>query len=259
MAPSSRLAVRFAQLPHDALAELAAQLCADGGLLAAAQAEDVLAAHQPVPQWAVEGVLLSSDLVPHVLAHLELEDGAAAAACSAWLVGWRATAQGRRRLRQVPFELPENMPPCAIAAIPGNDERLAVLTTGPSTTHILDRSMNILGEFEFDGTLYVANEHSLFMVSTSGGELHRCSHTGAVLATYEEDDEEEGSRSYSYLVLAPGGLLFCVSYADGQTDEDELLALDADTLQLRYRFGRSLVNLACEMAVLGHGRVEEAR
>ena len=36
MAPSSRLAVRFAQLPHDALAELAAQLCADGGATAAA-------------------------------------------------------------------------------------------------------------------------------------------------------------------------------------------------------------------------------
>ena len=71
MAPSSRLAVRFAQLPHDALAELAAQLCADGGAAAAAQAEAVLAAHQPVPQWAVEGVLLSSDLVPRVLAPLE--------------------------------------------------------------------------------------------------------------------------------------------------------------------------------------------
>ena len=87
MAPSSRLAVRFAQLPHDALAELAAQLCADGGAAAAAQAEAVLAAHQPVPQWAVEGVLLSSDLVPHVLAPLEQEDGAAAAACSAWAAG----------------------------------------------------------------------------------------------------------------------------------------------------------------------------
>ena len=74
MAPSSRLAVRLATLPHDALAELAAQLCAESGV-AAAQAGAVLAAHQPVPQWAVEGVLLSSDLLPHVLAPLELEDG----------------------------------------------------------------------------------------------------------------------------------------------------------------------------------------
>ena len=68
MAPSSRLAARFAQLPHDALAELAAQLCADGGAAAAAQAEAVLAERDPVPPWTVEGVLLSNDLVPHVLA-----------------------------------------------------------------------------------------------------------------------------------------------------------------------------------------------
>ena len=106
MAPSSRLAVRLATLPHDALvqlfthdalAEFAAQACADSPAVAA-RAEAVLAAHQPVPQWAVEGVLLSSDLVPHVLAPLEQEDGAAAAACSAWAAGWRATAEERRRL-----------------------------------------------------------------------------------------------------------------------------------------------------------------
>ena len=48
------------RLPQDALAEFAAQLCADDS--AAAQAEALLAAHDPVPQWAVEGVLLSSDL-----------------------------------------------------------------------------------------------------------------------------------------------------------------------------------------------------
>ena len=68
MAPSSRFAVRLAKLPHDVLAELAAKLCADGGAAAAAQAEAVLAERDPVPPWAVEGVLLSNDLVPHVLA-----------------------------------------------------------------------------------------------------------------------------------------------------------------------------------------------
>ena len=65
---SSRFAARLAKLPHDVLAELAAKLCADGGAAAAAQAEAVLAERDPVPPWAVEGVLLSNDLVPHVLA-----------------------------------------------------------------------------------------------------------------------------------------------------------------------------------------------
>ena len=44
-------------------------------------------AHKPLAQWAVEGVLLSSDLVPHLLAPLQLEDGAATAVCSRWAEG----------------------------------------------------------------------------------------------------------------------------------------------------------------------------
>ena len=98
--PSSRLAARLALLPHDvlvqslshrALAECAALLCANSPA-DAARAEAALAAHQPVPQWAVEGVLLSTDLLPRLLAPLASGpvsgDGAAAAACSAWAAGW---------------------------------------------------------------------------------------------------------------------------------------------------------------------------
>ena len=48
------------------------------------RADAILAAHKPLPQWAVEGVLLSSDLVPHLLAPLQLKDGAVAAVCSRW-------------------------------------------------------------------------------------------------------------------------------------------------------------------------------
>ena len=88
--PSDRLSLRLGQLPHDMLAELAAQLCSDSPALQAA-AEECMAAHNPLPHWAVERVLLSPDLVPHILGPLEAEDGAAAAACSQWLVGWKAT------------------------------------------------------------------------------------------------------------------------------------------------------------------------
>ena len=42
--------------------------------------------------------LLSSDLTPLVLAHLQLEDGAAAAVCSLWSKGWKAISEGRPRL-----------------------------------------------------------------------------------------------------------------------------------------------------------------
>ena len=39
-------------------------------------------------QRTVEEVLLSSDLVPHILAQLRAEDGAAAAVCSQWNDSW---------------------------------------------------------------------------------------------------------------------------------------------------------------------------
>ena len=155
MAPSSRMAVRLAKLPHDALvqlfthdalAEFAAQACADSPAVAA-RAEAVLAAHQPVPQWAVEGVLLSSDLVPHVLAPLEQEDGAAAAACSAWASGWRATNERRRKLKQVPFKVPPEL--CTygtqhLRVIPGDEERLVVKRD--DAVRIVNRSMVNVGQ-----------------------------------------------------------------------------------------------------------------
>ena len=57
MSEQGRLALRLATLSHDALVQLAAQLCA-GSPAARNTADAVIAAEQPVPQWAVEGVLL---------------------------------------------------------------------------------------------------------------------------------------------------------------------------------------------------------
>ena len=106
--PPDRLSLRLGQLPHDELAELAAQLCSDSPALQAA-AEECMAAHTPLPHELVERVLLSADLVPHLLGPLEAEDGAAAAVCSQWLVGWKATNEPRRRLKQVTIDLPEEL------------------------------------------------------------------------------------------------------------------------------------------------------
>ena len=82
--PSSRLAARLGQLPHgvladllphDVLADLLAELCSEIPALEAA-AEECMAAHTPLPHEMVERVLLSPDLVPHILGPLEAEDGA---------------------------------------------------------------------------------------------------------------------------------------------------------------------------------------
>ena len=75
------------------------------------RADAILAAHKPLPQWAVERVLLSSDLVPHLLAPLQvqLKDGAAAAVCSRLADSWKATSEGRCRLTRVAFDFPQDL------------------------------------------------------------------------------------------------------------------------------------------------------
>jgi len=106
--PTDRLSLRLSQLPHDVLAELAARLCSDSPALQAA-ADECMATHNPLPHDMVEGVLFSPDLVPHILGTLEAEDAAAAAVCSQWLAGWKATNEPRRRLKHVRLDFPEEL------------------------------------------------------------------------------------------------------------------------------------------------------
>ena len=128
MAPASRMAARLADLSHAQLVEIAAAGC-EASTQVKNRADALLAAHKPLAQWAVEGVLLSSDLVPHLLAPLQLEDGAAAAVCSRWAEGWKATSEGRRRLRRVALDFPQDLlskTSLDMAVVPGGDEQLVV-------------------------------------------------------------------------------------------------------------------------------------
>ena len=94
MAPASRLAARLADLSRAQLLEIAAAGC-EASTVVKNQADAILAAHKPVAQGALEGVLLSCDLLPLILGPLELEDRAAAAVCSRWAAGWKATSEVR--------------------------------------------------------------------------------------------------------------------------------------------------------------------
>ena len=67
---------------------------------------------------------------------------------------------------------------------------------------------------------------------------------GTNVAGYEDPDKE-----IAFPVLGPGGLLFCVLFDEEDSTQDEIVALDAQTLQPRHRFGLSLLFLACGMAV----------
>ena len=258
--PPDRLSLRLGQLPHNVLAELlphnvlaelAARLCSESPALQAA-AEECMAAHKPLPHELVERVLLSPDLVPHILGPLEAEDGAAAAACSQWLVGWKATneAPWRRRLKQVPLDFPFPEKMIHMAQMAGTpDGRLVVCAR--EEVHILDRSMRVLQTTvngENEACTIAANDDSIFYATYSPPVVRRSSHDGTVDAEYQLED-------YNFYgpVLAPGaGLVFCHMFEEFGLDEQlEIIALDAQTLQLRHRFGLGLLNGPAQLAVVG--------
>jgi len=242
--PSSRLSLRLGQLPHAALADLAAQLCSESPALQAA-AEECMAAHKPLPHELVERVLLSPDLAPAILGPLEAEDGAAAAVCSQWLASWNATNEPRRRLKQVPLDFPEEFVTDDMEMEATPDGRLVVCDG--SELHILDSSMRVLQTVACESDCSIAASDDSIFHCVSGGGLERFSHDGTPAAEYQLE-----GYGFCGPVLAPGGLLFCVIYPDnGDPDRDEIIALDAQTLQLRHRFGLGLLNGATQLVVVG--------
>ena len=246
MAPASRLAARLVDLSHAQLLEIAAAGC-EASAEVKNRADAILAAHKPLAQWAVEGVLLSSDLVPRLLAPLTLKDCAAAAVCSQWANGWKATSEGRRHLTQVPFDFPPNLlgtPSFSMAVTPGGDE---LVVNSRSTVRILDRDMSSGASFEIPtGYDDIAAGEQFLYISGLRSDVRSLTYTGTEVACYDDPD-----RRISCPTLAPGGLLFCVlSDLDEDTLQDEIVALDAQTLQPRYQFGLSMLSSACGLVVI---------
>jgi hypothetical protein len=246
MAPTSRIAARLADLSHGQLLEIASLGC-EASAEVKNRADTILAAHKPLVQWAVEGVLLSSDLVPHLLAPLQLEDGAAAAVCSRWAEGWKATSKGRRRLRKVALDFPLGLlrrNSLDMAVVPGDDK--LVVRSG-AKVRILGRDMSTSTSFKLSGHYgdVVASEEFIY-ANEEGDEVRCLTHDGTEVAQYEEQD-----KYITFLALAPGGLLFYLLYVMDDHTQDEIVALDAQTLQPHHRFGLSLLNGAVGMAVVG--------
>jgi len=250
--PTSRMAARLADLPRSQLLEIAAAGC-EASIEVKNRADAILAAHKPLAQRAVEGVLLSSDLLPpHLLAPLQLEDCAAAAVCSRWAEDWKATGEGWRRLRKVDF--PQDLLPhwpYSMAVIPGDDEYIDELVVqSGSMAHILGRGMRKITSFKLptsSGTI-AASEEFLYVTGRGRiipGRITSLTHDGIEVATWEDQ------KCIGRPVLGPDGLLFCMICNSADYGYDEIVALDAETLQPRHRFGHSTLYEACSMVVVG--------
>ena len=120
-AAPSRLALRLGALSRDELLELAADALDElpEPHRLHRRADALIAQRKPLPSWCVDKVLLSPDLLPHVVESLSLGDVAASTACKAWAGAWTALLGRRRYLNPVPriIEVPE-LWPRAIAEMP---------------------------------------------------------------------------------------------------------------------------------------------
>ena len=214
MAPASRIALRLADLSHAQLLEIAAAGC-EASTKVKNRADAILAAHKPLAQWAVEGVLLSSDLLPHLLAPLQLQDGAAAAVCSRWADGWKATSEGRRRLTRVAFDFPQDLlgkSSLSMAVIPGGDE---LIVKAGSRVRILARDMSSGASFEVPSGYgdFAASEQFLYMAT---GDRLCCYFDGKLLTIIKDEQSATvwGTSSDRLLVSVWGTfLLFLPPYA----------------------------------------------
>ena len=263
---AARLPARLACLPHEALVALAASMY--GESLVAADTiritETCLASHLPMPQWARDNILLSDDILPQIFAHVELEDGAAAAVCTAWRNAWVATEEQRRGLRPAVISseldrLNVSVRP-KFATLPG--DRLAVFAHDASSgrqVRILDQNLAIIaGPVPFRCLDYfVAHEGALYGSYEADHVLRRYELTNDERIIEEptkyEDDREEGEAyaGFSELCLAPNNTLFAVGFIHDDEENDEIVALDATTLSVRFRFGRGLFYFAMAMASVG--------
>ena len=97
MAAVARIGPRLANLSHSELVELATQQ-AQADAEALRVAEDFVARRRAfAPSWLRSAVLLSSDLVTHIMRWLHLTDAAAGCACTLWAGCWR------RHVRRISF------------------------------------------------------------------------------------------------------------------------------------------------------------
>ena len=264
---TSRLAARLEHLSHAALVELCALACTLDAHDSRTAADATLARHDPLPAWAVDTVLLSSDIAPRLTGAMAAQDCAAAAVCRAWREAWRATRKQRRELHAAPplatpdfvhgaltsqYQDRYQLWPTGMVALPGDRLCIATRCGHPSDwetplagLHVLDaqmRRLQVIGDDE-DGVIFgsiqglAASESGLYVAAVDPICLCRFHQASFELLTEYNDPDVDQRSSFFHPVLAPGGLLFAGSTIDGV---NEIMALDALTLERRYAIGRAL-------------------
>ena len=207
------------------------------------KADEALVRLRPLSAWLHDRVFGSEDLLPKLLAWLELEHRAAMAACTGWKAAWLESSATRRMLRPAGGFAPRVLPYHVedMVELPG--ERLCT-TDVLGKVRVLDKELHQLRTLEHNGTGLAVGSDRLFTSDMSTRSLR----------SYKLDDlsvlVERSFRTFAmdidYLALAPGNLLFAIGQRVEEDQDDwhvfaidgfRVFAVDAITLAHRFTFG----------------------
>ena len=255
--------LQAANLPYDELVRVAAELCEQ--LPQARLKFDALLSQQtPLPEWAINSVLMSADLIAHLFASLEMPDSAAACVCKAWRQAWADTADQRRGLRSGRQLAQSGSVPwwngaalLSLAAHP-NGDWIAIHLGHGDDMYIVNPDMQLIHSFDVMNQLSNILVTEDFIFTTVNGVLPGIIRYEARMP-FTKLDEYEPPEGHNFLgfegMAIANGVLYAAAWVDDYEDEDkqdELFALDAHTLELRFRFGRGAFRRqAFGMAIVG--------
>ena len=93
-------------MPQSVLADLLSSILEKGTFSEAQALINLKVSNEnPLPDWAVQGVLLSKDLSPQILRHLDMYNCAAAVVCSTWNKAWKGCHRARFLRNELPVQL----------------------------------------------------------------------------------------------------------------------------------------------------------
>lgn len=150
--PTERFEARLAALSWEELLELAAQQCC-ASPVARSVCDELLAAREPLPQWAVENVLLEAPLLARIVGFLGAEDGAVASVCTRWSHARSADLAERRIIHPIRTLSSAHLKldkPIDVIALPNKDtggvgpKLLAITNRNSNEVLIVDQDLNIM-------------------------------------------------------------------------------------------------------------------
>ena len=274
----SRTAACLDNLSHAALLSLAISGC-EASVAVQKMADALVGLNVTISaSIAVESVLLSTDELSCVLAHLGPTDGVVTAVCMVWKTTWLATATSvhRRRLTQVVCNIPRRIG-CDWASGPAFHSVISLAPVARDDTRppllvvrfcnritIYDENLNEISHFfaASDTGDVIATHDNIWVIHEylNRSELVRFDHDGnAFSQNHGLFDNKKCYPRIGFPSLKKASSpaipshLFCVTYDDDPETQlvDQMVVLNATTLEFCFNFGKGILGEAHQTVIVG--------